>query len=157
MSDEEWETDPDFANSATEQEQRYGQARKAGTNVDMEAVKQEVRDAEAGKAKAKSGFERGYGGEHGNDKDQTTEAKPGKKTWQPKELSFEDKMANRRNKEGTSEDDVKMAASASADEAKAQRAKEAAELGKQSAEALENAVDEPKPPKPSVPPPKPLD
>ena len=27
MSDEEWETDPDFANSATEKEQRYGQAR----------------------------------------------------------------------------------------------------------------------------------
>lgn len=29
MSDDEWETDPDFENTATEKEQRYGQARYA--------------------------------------------------------------------------------------------------------------------------------
>jgi cortactin len=105
MSDDDWDTDPDFVNDVSEKQQRWGnkgvlrppprkhakvlrRARRThaharrltdtagvlysassgtGKMVDIKAVQDEVRKADEEKAKAKSGFQRGYGGEHGHE------------------------------------------------------------------------------------------
>jgi hypothetical protein len=51
--DDEWETDPDFSNESTEQEQRFGGARKEGTAMDMSALREEVKAAQENKSKIK--------------------------------------------------------------------------------------------------------
>jgi hypothetical protein len=99
MSDEEWETDPDAINDVSEKQQRWGN-KGTGKMVDLKAVQDEVKRADEEKAKAKSGFQRGYGGAHGHEAsgDQTTAAAPGKKVWQPKS-SFDERMLSQRSKE----------------------------------------------------------
>ena len=65
-SDDDWETDPDAINDVSEKQQRWGN-KGTGKMVDLKAVQAEVRKADEDKAKAKSGFQRGYGGAHGHE------------------------------------------------------------------------------------------
>lgn len=52
--DDDWETDPDFVNTQTEEEQRRGTAaRKDAETVDMKEIKESVLRVEAEKSKAK--------------------------------------------------------------------------------------------------------
>eukprot|EP00290_Baffinella_frigidus_P003441 CAMPEP_0180174492 /NCGR_PEP_ID=MMETSP0986-20121125/36183_1 /TAXON_ID=697907 /ORGANISM="non described non described, Strain CCMP2293" /LENGTH=128 /DNA_ID=CAMNT_0022126841 /DNA_START=68 /DNA_END=451 /DNA_ORIENTATION=- len=112
-SDDDWDTDPDAVNTQTEQEQRFGKAKGVSGTVKMSDVRDSLLQAEQEKARAKSGFERGYGGTFGDEKsgDQTTAAAHGariappvageaiapstKGAWKPKG-TFDDKMAARR-------------------------------------------------------------
>ena len=88
-------------NDVSETQQRWGN-KGIGRMVDLKAVQEEVKKQDEEKAQVKSGFQRGYGGQHGHEAsgDQTTAAAPGKRVWQPKGTSFEDKMAAQRAKEG---------------------------------------------------------
>jgi hypothetical protein len=54
VDDDDWETDPDFVNAQTEEEQRRGSTltKDAGT-VDMKEIKESVLKVEAEKSKAK--------------------------------------------------------------------------------------------------------
>jgi hypothetical protein len=99
MSDEEWETDPDAINDISEKQQRWGN-KGTGKMVDLQAVQDEVKRADEEKAKAKSGFQRGYGGAHGHEAsgDQTSASAPGKKVWQPSS-SVDERMSSQRSKE----------------------------------------------------------
>jgi hypothetical protein len=54
--DDDWETDPDFVNVKSEEEQRLGDAAKAVDSVDMQQIKESVLRSEAEKSKAKYGF-----------------------------------------------------------------------------------------------------
>merc|ERR1712112_417055 len=72
-SDDDWETDPDFVNDMSEEQQRWGGARDTGT-LDMEKFREEIKqeDAAAGaKRGQQDGYKSstGYGGKFGVEKD----------------------------------------------------------------------------------------
>ena len=52
MSDDEWETDPDFVNNQSEEEQRWGKSRDGVQKVDMNSLKEDVMNAEKEKVSA---------------------------------------------------------------------------------------------------------
>lgn len=71
--DDDWETDPDFVNDVTEQEQRWGSTRTGGA-IDMEQLRKETEQGDALKKKQEMmesshnpAF--GYGGKFGVEKD----------------------------------------------------------------------------------------
>merc|ERR1712112_777797 len=72
-SDDDWETDPDFVNDMSEEQQRWGGARDTGT-LDMEKFREEIKQEDAA-AGAKRGQQEGYksstgyGGKFGVEKD----------------------------------------------------------------------------------------
>lgn len=49
MSDDEWETDPDFVNDVSEQQQRWGGQQGAGGKIDMRKIEEDVKAADAEK------------------------------------------------------------------------------------------------------------
>ena len=51
--DEDWETDPDFVNTMTEEQQRWGGARDTGT-IDMDAFRRDVQQEDAAEQKKKA-------------------------------------------------------------------------------------------------------
>ena len=63
--DDDWETDPDFVNDMSEEQQRWGGARDTGA-LDMDKFREEiVKEADEATKKNKSEFSRGYGGKFG--------------------------------------------------------------------------------------------
>merc|ERR1712123_301079 len=72
-SDDDWETDPDYVNNMSEEQQRWGGARDTGT-LDMDKFREEIRqeDSQAGiKRQQEDGYKSstGYGGKFGVQKD----------------------------------------------------------------------------------------
>merc|ERR1711892_916098 len=68
-SDDDWETDPDYVNNMSEEQQRWGGARDTGT-LDMDKFREEIRqeDSQAGiKRQQEDGYKSstGYGGKFG--------------------------------------------------------------------------------------------
>eukprot|EP00960_Hanusia_phi_P042822 755726-Hanusia_phi.AAC.1 len=115
MSDDEWETDPDFVNNQSEEEQRWGKSRNGVQKVDMNSLKEDVINSE----KEKCLLPYSYSGAdfnadmEANTDSRTLAAKPGKKVWQPSVFrfslfnltylsrsknSFDDKMASQLDK-----------------------------------------------------------
>merc|ERR1711892_1505360 len=71
--DDDWETDPDFVNNMSEEQQRWGGARDTGT-LDMDKFREEIKqeDSQAGvKRQQEDGYKSstGYGGRFGVQKD----------------------------------------------------------------------------------------
>ena len=67
--DDEWETDPDFINDVTEEQQRWGGARDTGV-LDMNKLRQEIisEASEASRRKQEQegyNYSAGYGGKFG--------------------------------------------------------------------------------------------
>ena len=50
--DDDWETDPDFVNNMSEEQQRWGGARDTGT-IDMDAFRRDVQQEDAAEQKKK--------------------------------------------------------------------------------------------------------
>ena len=50
--EDDWETDPDYVNTMTEEQQRWGGARDTGT-IDMDAFRQGVQEEDAAEQKKK--------------------------------------------------------------------------------------------------------
>merc|ERR1711892_23226 len=72
-SDDDWETDPDYVDNMSEEQQRWGGARDTGT-LDMDKFREEIRqeDSQAGiKRQQEDGYKSstGYGGKFGVQKD----------------------------------------------------------------------------------------
>lgn len=84
--DDDWETDPDFVNDVTEQEQRWGATTIVGSGrtagaIDMEKLRRETEEADASKKKQElidgpnAAF--GYGGKFGVQKDRMDQSAVG--------------------------------------------------------------------------------
>jgi hypothetical protein len=150
MSDDDWETDPDFENDVTEEEQRYG-AHTIGfarTDVNMQALADSTKSDFEASLKGGPKYDAGYGGDRGDADYQTTEAAKGTRVLTGKEVM----QASSGGISGTTAVAMSGGAKSEGESVKVDAAASGAgAAGQSEAEAATSSASEPEPEPAAVP------